>query len=102
MKQKGSQRDIICCLVGRAGNKALQIHRAAALVHQIKKRKRRSGRTAEQHKRRPSAPSCIGLLLIVGDAEYSCDNGTRPVLLNNDKVVCTVNKSFFLPIWTIG
>lgn len=67
-----------------------EIHQAPALVHRIKKRKRRDRSTTDQQKRRSNAPYYAGLLLIIGDTEYSCDNGTRPVLLNNGQVVCYV------------
>ncbi len=68
-----------------------QFHQAPALVHQIKKRNRRGGSSSDQRKRRSNAPYYVGLLLIIGDKEYSCDNGTRPVLLNNGQVVCFGN-----------
>lgn len=55
----------------------------------IKQRKRRGGAT--QERRRPSrAPYYLGAILIIGDEEYSCANGTRPVLLKDGRVVCFV------------
>lgn len=65
---------------------ALQAERPP-VFHKIRKRKRRGSDTTDQ--RRPSrAPYYLGAILIIGDDEYSCANGTRPVLLKDGRVVC--------------